>query len=492
MPSWATENTNKHRHTFGEGCGSCWPIVVPVGGLRALFSDWQYQTGTTGNDYVYGLAIDSNGPVVVGSTAGDLYGTNQGQTQLGAANDDVARSLAVDANDNLWAAGWNGGPSPRTPFIFKMVPPGYGLDVYDHPSSSGTAFFGGITIDSTGNAIAVGGSTGTIDGLTSSGDYDFLLMVYSNAGVKQFTRLTGSSGQDDAYSVTTDSSDNIVVLGETSGSMSGFTNAGVGDDVVVLKYDSSGTLLWTYQWGSASDDWFKSVKTDSSDNIYAAGITAGTLTGANAGGYDMGVFKLNSAAVQQWVVQRGSAGTEQALSMALDLTNDLIYVSGKSDGELDGRTDTGTSAAFVMVFDLAGTWHTTLMMSSVSPATLTFTSTVTVTSARNVASEVLVNFEERQKNLVRQLLENAANETGVPVSTEEPDGTLVLGVAMSDRITVSAPNGLSLAVPTTLLAAAGGSVTLSVAQLGQDSEMVQALEALENQTEEILDENLQF
>ena len=34
-----------------------------------------------------------------------------------------------------------------------------------------------------------------------------------------------------------------------------------------------------------------------------------------------------------------------------------------------------------------------------------------------------------------------------------------------DRVTVSAPNGLSLGVPTTLLAAAGGSVALSVAQL---------------------------
>lgn len=48
-----------------------------------------------------------------------------------------------------------------------------------------------------------------------------------------------------------------------------------------------------------------------------------------------------------------------------------------------------------------------------------------------------------------------------------------------DRVTVSALNGLSLGVPTTLLAAAGGSVALSVAQLGQDSKMVQALEALD-------------
>ena len=56
-------------------------------------------------------------------------------------------------------------------------------------------------------------------------------------------------------------------------------------------------------------------------------------------------------------------------------------------------------------------------------------------------------------------------------------GPMVL--SPKDRITVSAPNGLSLGVPTTLLAAAGGSVALSVAQLGQDSKMVQALEALD-------------
>ena len=46
--------------------------------------------------------------------------------------------------------------------------------------------------------------------------------------------------------------------------------------------------------------------------ILPCSAKAGTLTGANAGGYDVGVFKLNSAAVQQWVVQRGSAGTDQA------------------------------------------------------------------------------------------------------------------------------------------------------------------------------------
>lgn len=45
--------------------------------------------------------------------------------------------------------------------------------------------------------------------------------------------------------------------------------------------------------------------------------------------------------------------------MALDLTNGLLYVSGFSDGELDGRTNPTASAAFVMVFDLGGTWQST-------------------------------------------------------------------------------------------------------------------------------------
>ena len=173
------------------------------------------------------FSLSSGGTDCLSARFTDAGTQTIGVRQWGEPDEDIARSVAVDANDNIWSAGWTGGPSARAPIIFKMVPPSYTLDIFDRPSSSGTAFLGGITIDSSGNVIAVGGSTGTIDGFTSSGDYDFLLMVYSNAGVKQFTRLTGSSAQDDAYSVTTDSSDNIVVLGETSGSMSGFTNAGV-------------------------------------------------------------------------------------------------------------------------------------------------------------------------------------------------------------------------------------------------------------------------
>ena len=64
-----------------------------------------------------------------------------------------------------------------------------------------------------------------------------------------------------------------------------------------------------------------------------------------------------------WVVFKDSKhktfAHPQAFGMALDLTNGLLYVSGTSDGELDGRTNPTASAAFVMVFDLGGTWQST-------------------------------------------------------------------------------------------------------------------------------------
>ena len=66
---------------------------------------------------------------------------------------------------------------------------------------------------------------------------------------KQWTRQLGSSGFDEGYGVTVDSSDNIYVTGSTKGGLDGNTSSG-GNDIFLVKYNSSGTKQWTKQLGT--------------------------------------------------------------------------------------------------------------------------------------------------------------------------------------------------------------------------------------------------
>ena len=77
---------------------------------------------------------------------------------------------------------------------------------------------------------------------------------------------------DTANGVATDSSGNVYVTGVTFGGLDWNTSAGA-NDLFVVKYNSSGTKQWTEQLGSESTDTANGVATDSSGNVYLAGVT---------------------------------------------------------------------------------------------------------------------------------------------------------------------------------------------------------------------------
>ncbi len=99
-------------------------------------------------------------------------------------------------------------------------------------------------------------------------------------------------------SITTDSNDNIYIAGRTSGSFSGFSNAG-SNDIVVFKYNSSGTHKWTNQfdngnYGSADNDFANDIAVNGV--VYITGSTFGNLldgTATSYGSFDAYVAKLN-------------------------------------------------------------------------------------------------------------------------------------------------------------------------------------------------------
>jgi len=99
--------------------------------------------------------------------------------------------------------------------------------------------------------------------------------------------------------VTTDSSGNIYVTGKTGGGLDGNTSSG-GYDIFLVKYNSSGTKQWTKQLGTSSSDSGNGVTTDSSGNIYVTGYTNGGLDGnTNSGSYDIFIVKYNSSGIKQ-------------------------------------------------------------------------------------------------------------------------------------------------------------------------------------------------
>ena len=59
------------------------------------------------------------------------------------------------------------------------------------------------------------------------------------------------------------------------------------------------TIPWTKQLGTSNDDVAKGVATDSSGNVYVTGYTNGGLDGTNAGDYGLFVVKYNSSGTKQ-------------------------------------------------------------------------------------------------------------------------------------------------------------------------------------------------
>ena len=96
-----------------------------------------------------------------------------------------------------------------------------------------------------------------------------------------------------------DSSDNIYITGYTEGGLDNNTNSGNGD-IILVKYNSSGSKQWTQQFGTSSYDSGSKVTVDSSNNIYVTGSTSGGLDyNTNSGNGGIFLMKFNSDGVKQ-------------------------------------------------------------------------------------------------------------------------------------------------------------------------------------------------
>ncbi|TGN11901.1 SBBP repeat-containing protein [Leptospira ilyithenensis] len=213
-----------------------------------------------------------------------------------------------------------------------------------------------ISSDSQGNVYITGITEGSLDGQTLTGVLDLFVIKYDSNGNKLWTRLLGASGRQ-AFSndIIITSKNNIYITGVTNGNLDGQTLTGIAD-LFITKYDSNGNRLWTKLLGvSNSQTRSESISMDSQENLYIAGETGGNLDGQTlTGTLDSFVAKYDSNGNKIWTRLLGASGKTTSAFGISSNPEGYVYITGFTDGNLDGNSLTGTKDLFVTKYDANG------------------------------------------------------------------------------------------------------------------------------------------
>jgi hypothetical protein len=244
-----------------------------------------------------------------------------------------------------------------------------------------------VAMDSSGNVIVAGNYNGTLhfgggaadfsDVNDSSGDPElgkailFVAKLDKDTGSAISAKTWGSAGRNDAFGLTVDKDDNIVVAGSLGGNIDfgGSPDISIVDqgltDVFVVKLSSSLTPMWADSFGDKSNDQSaKSVATSSTGDVYIGGTFKGSLssmTDSDPSNTTTDAYVLQLAAIDGAMVcahQYGDGLGSQSISAitvaraATGSLADSVAIGGNFSSNLTGGSttlsnDVASSAAFV-------------------------------------------------------------------------------------------------------------------------------------------------
>ena len=345
---------------------------------------WTRQTGTSTFERAEAVAVDGSGNIyITGDTYGPLGGPNQGLTdaflvkydgsgalvwarQTGSIVHDRSRGIAIDGAGSSYIAGWTegdlGGPNQgeSDAFIVKHDANGtlqWARQVGSSPGLFQDDWAHAVAVDAAGNSYSAGYTYGDL-GAPSVGSSDAFVVACDSGGTVQWTQQIGTPSQDRGRGIAIDGSGNVYLAGYTGGDLGGPSQ--YNDDAFVVKYDNGGTVQWARQIGSSEYDSAVGIAADASGNTFITGYTDGDLAGPNQGGADAFVAMFDSSGTLQWTRQIGSGHVDRAHGIAIDGSGN-VYITGYTYGELGGPGH-GLADAFIVAYDTSGAVRWTRQM----------------------------------------------------------------------------------------------------------------------------------
>ncbi len=333
----ASGNVYVTGYTASQGAGSNDALITKYNTSGTI--QWQRSLGGAGGEAGNGIAVDSSGNVyVTGSTASqgagvddviitkyNTSGTIQWQRSLGGATGDYGYGIAVDSSGNVYIAGHTASQGAGGNDVLIAKYDTSGAIQWQRSLGKGTGDTGyGIAVDASGNVYV----TGYTDPSTA-GNYDVLIAKYNTSGTIQWQRRLGNSTSTEfGRGIAVDSSGNVYVTGDV------ISTDGTNREALITKYNTSGTIQWQRSLGGATGDYGYGIAVDSSGNVYIAGYTASQ----GAGGNDVLIAKYNTSGTIQWQRSLGGSGTDRGQAIAVDSSGN-VYVTGYTASQGAGGND---------------------------------------------------------------------------------------------------------------------------------------------------------
>ena len=249
------------------------------------------------------------------------------------------------------------------------------IDVYNNSYSQECL---AITVDDNGNSYCIGrvnknfadiaqGEDGIIIKLNDAGEVIWVKQFGQNA-----TNTLGidAGGTDSFKAITTDDS-HLYICGSTSGNFAETKSISGIYDILALKLDLDGNIIWAKQYGSDSsaadgvgtdgNDFCSAITVDDSGNVYLGSSTMSDFSEGAAGSLnDILVIKLDSNGNHVWARQLGdttvfndNTGGEYCQGIAVDNSGN-VFCGGMTTGAL-GELFGGQRDAFVLKLNSDGT-----------------------------------------------------------------------------------------------------------------------------------------
>ncbi len=209
-----------------------------------------------------------------------------------------------------------------------------------------------VSTDASGNVFVTGhfdsktivfGTTTLTNANNSGNTNDIFIVKYNAAGNVLWAKSAGGIDGDQGYGVSTDASGNVFVTGHFNSATIAFgtttltnaDNSGNTDDIVIVKYDANGNVLWAKLAGRTQDDYSYSVSTDAGGNVFMTGIfysdtiTFGTTSLTNAGpNYeDIFIVKYDASGNVLWAKSAGGTSDEGGFSVSTDAGGN-VFMAG--------------------------------------------------------------------------------------------------------------------------------------------------------------------